>query len=99
GELGDVLVVLADPRAQLVPAQLALHPLLGERGQAAVPGADGLLEPGAELARGGAHDDLLPSDGPGARNLTGRPERVKGGRVPDSAGSPPGGLARPPGMI
>jgi hypothetical protein len=54
-ELRHVLVVLAHPGAELVSRQLALHPRLGERVQAAVAGVDGVLELAAELALLSAH--------------------------------------------
>ena len=47
-ELRDVLIVLGRPRPELGPRQLAFHPLLRERIQAAVAGADGGLELCAE---------------------------------------------------
>src|SRR5207244_3773918 len=57
-ELRHVLVVLRRPRAELGARQLALHPLLGERVQPAVPGIDGGLELLTERARRG-HGRLL----------------------------------------
>src|SRR2546425_4969398 len=59
-ELRHVLVVLCRPRAELGARQLALHPLLGERVQPAVPGIDGGLELLTERARRG-HGRLLSS--------------------------------------
>src|SRR5712691_10314630 len=43
-ELRDVLVMLGRPGAELGTRELTLHPLLRERVQAAVAGADGALE-------------------------------------------------------
>src|SRR5213595_124163 len=57
-ELRHVLVVLRRPRAELGARQLALHPLLGERVQPAVPGVDGGLELLPERTRRG-HGWLL----------------------------------------
>src|SRR3989449_1683608 len=48
-ELRDVLVMLGRPGAELGTRELTLHPLLRERVQAAVAGADGALELCAEL--------------------------------------------------
>src|SRR5207244_3365150 len=59
-ELRDVLIVLTDPGAELLPRELAAHPALREGVQAAVAGGDGILELGAELAHGsppGGGDD------------------------------------------
>jgi hypothetical protein len=54
-ELRHVLVVLAHPGAQLGSRELALHPLLGERIEAAVAGVDGILQLATERARFGVH--------------------------------------------
>src|SRR5215470_6884886 len=53
GELRDVLVVLANPGAELPASQLPVYPLLGEGIHATVAGVDGLLELGPERAHGG----------------------------------------------
>ena len=50
-ELRHVLVVLADPGAELGAGQLAIDPLLGEGIDAAMAGIHGVLELGAERAR------------------------------------------------
>src|SRR5262250_3914216 len=55
-ELRHVLVVLARPRAELLAAELALDPFLGERIHPAVPGLHGALEALAEGTLGLAHD-------------------------------------------
>src|SRR5206468_10345410 len=58
-ELRDVLVVLTGPGAELLAAQLALHPLLGEGIHPAVLGLDGGLQALAEGALGVAHGGFL----------------------------------------
>src|SRR3989442_1678752 len=51
-ELRDVLVVLTDPGAELLPRELAAHPALREGVHAAVAGGGGLLPLRGGLARG-----------------------------------------------
>src|SRR5206468_12979519 len=69
-ELRDVLVVLTDPGAELLPRELAAHPALREGVQAAVAGGDGILELGAELAHGSP-----PGGGDDASRVGSRPAR------------------------
>src|SRR5207247_10221200 len=59
-ELRNVLMMLADPRAQLLARQLAVDPALGERIHPAVSRGHGVLELGAKFVHDsppGGRDD------------------------------------------
>src|SRR6185437_1201112 len=99
-ELRDVLVVLADPLAELGAGQLSVDPLLGDRVQPAVPGVDGVLELGPERARVG--HDATPTCASGGALATAITARYRSttppcppGALPGCGGSPSREILRP----